>query len=141
MNLYWPTVPLTLEPEQQNKRPRLVEPEILNKWYPWPNKMVRKFLHCLYKFADMYLCKTCTLDILMHLPRSTFSEQQLDVLLWLVKVNGLGDEMVDVPTVRHMKINNKNLQTACGIRTKEYMGAFGHRYYVNSLQDIIAQVI
>jgi hypothetical protein len=33
------------------------------------------------------------------------------------------------------------LHSMSGIRTIEYFGAFGHRYYINSLSDIIRQVI
>lgn len=72
----------------------------------------------------------------MHLPRSVFSSSQLDILLWLLKVNGIRD----VPSLRGIKKLNDLLQTMHGVKTFAYEGALGHKYYVNSLSDIIAQV-
>ncbi|KAI0723525.1 hypothetical protein C8Q76DRAFT_614464 [Earliella scabrosa] len=86
-------------------------------WFPWHDKI------------------TCTLDVLMHLPRSVFSQRQLDLFLWLLKVNG----MEDVPSVRSMLGLNAALQRACGIDSVPYKGALGHTYYVNSLPQILAQ--
>ncbi|KAE9383713.1 hypothetical protein BT96DRAFT_772206, partial [Gymnopus androsaceus JB14] len=71
----------------------------------------------------------------MHLPRSVFSQKQLDLFLWLLRVNGVSD----VPSVKTMKSLNEALQKMCGIDTLCYDGALGHRYYVNSLAQIIAQ--
>ncbi|KAJ7763795.1 hypothetical protein B0H16DRAFT_1455051 [Mycena metata] len=53
-------------------------------WYSWPD------------------CITCNLDILMHLPRSVFSQRQLDLFLWLLKVNNVDD----VPSVKSMQTIN-----------------------------------
>lgn len=72
----------------------------------------------------------------MHLPRSVFSHRQLDILLWLLNVNGISD----LPSIRGMQNLNKILQTMHGVSTLKYEGALGHTYYVNSLADIIAQV-
>ncbi|KAJ3753206.1 hypothetical protein EV360DRAFT_10907, partial [Lentinula raphanica] len=58
------------------------------EWYPWRDQM------------------TCTLDILMHLPCSVFSQQQLDLFLWLLQVNGVAN----VPSVKTMKGLNSSLQ-------------------------------
>ena len=72
----------------------------------------------------------------MHLPRSVFSQRQLDLFLWLLKVN----DVDDVPSVKSMQILNTMLQKMCGIDSIKYKGALGHSYYVNSLSQIIAQV-
>lgn len=80
--------------------------------------------------------QSCTMDMLMHLPRSAFSERQMDLFAWLLKANGAND----VPSVDSMRDLNHTLREYTGIRTLPYDGAFGHRYYVNSLSDIIAQV-
>lgn len=72
----------------------------------------------------------------MHLPRSVFSQRQLDLFLWLLRVN----QVDDVPAVKTMQTLNLALQKMCGISSIEYMGALGHRYYVNDLGQIIAQV-
>jgi hypothetical protein len=72
----------------------------------------------------------------MHLPRSVFSQRQLDLFLWLLKVNNVDD----VPSVKSMQTINLALQKICGIETIAYNGALGHKYYVNSLAQIIAQV-
>ncbi|KAF8885731.1 hypothetical protein CPB85DRAFT_1378115 [Mucidula mucida] len=71
----------------------------------------------------------------MHLPRSVFSQAQLDLFLWLLTTNDVGD----VPSVRSMKTLNERLQKLCGIDTTMYEGAHGNVYYVNSLSQIIAQ--
>ncbi|KAJ7710473.1 hypothetical protein B0H17DRAFT_914738 [Mycena rosella] len=86
-------------------------------WFPWRDRI------------------TCTLDILMHLPRSVFSHRQLDLFLWLLKVN----QVDDVPSVKVMQNLNSALQKMCGIDSIPYNGALGHKYYVNSLPQIIAQ--
>lgn len=72
----------------------------------------------------------------MHLPRSVFSQRQLDLFLWMLKVNGVDD----VPTIKSMQALNVALQKMCGIDTIPYDGALGHKYFVNSLAQIIAQV-
>jgi len=72
----------------------------------------------------------------MHLPRSVFSQRQLDLFLWLLKVN----DVDDVPSVKSMQTLNTMLQKMCGIDSIKYEGALGHSYYVNSLSQIIAQV-
>ncbi|KAK7027138.1 hypothetical protein R3P38DRAFT_3268099 [Favolaschia claudopus] len=71
----------------------------------------------------------------MHLPRSVFSQRQLDLFLWLLKVN----EVNDVPSVKSMQTLNAALQKMCGVDSIMYNGALGHKYYVNSLPQIIAQ--
>lgn len=72
----------------------------------------------------------------MHLPRSVFSQRQLDLFLWLLKVN----DVEDVPSVRSMLGLNTALQRALGVNTIAYKGALGHHYYANALDQIIAQV-
>ncbi|PCH45013.1 hypothetical protein WOLCODRAFT_19309 [Wolfiporia cocos MD-104 SS10] len=79
---------------------------------------------------------TYTLDILMHLPCSVFSQCQLDLFLWLLKANGVKD----VPTVHSMKSTNAAFQHLCGIQSIAYKGALGHNYMVNNLSQIISQV-
>ncbi|EGO31054.1 hypothetical protein SERLADRAFT_364786 [Serpula lacrymans var. lacrymans S7.9] len=88
-----------------------------HRWFPWQDKV------------------TYTLDILMHLPRSVFSQKQLDLFLWLLKVN----DVDDVPSVKTMQSLNSALQKCCGIGTIAYKGALGHHYHVNNLAHIISQ--
>lgn len=45
----------------------------------------------------------------------------------------------DVPGESTMKSMMKSLQSACGIRTRQYQGALDHSYYVNDLLALIAQ--
>ncbi|KAK6992397.1 hypothetical protein R3P38DRAFT_2570511 [Favolaschia claudopus] len=114
------SVPNGSDPEQPQprKRARTTDPAATSEyWFPWPDKI------------------TCTLDILMHLPRSVFSHRQLDLFLWLLKVN----DVDDVPSVKSMQTINLALQKICGIDSIAYDGALGHKYYVNSLSQIIAQ--
>uniref|UniRef100_A0A8H7XVA1 Uncharacterized protein n=1 Tax=Psilocybe cubensis TaxID=181762 RepID=A0A8H7XVA1_PSICU len=93
------------------------DPAEARKWYLWIDKI------------------TCSLDVLMHLPRSLFSRRQLDLFLWLLRINGVND----VPSVKAMQGINKALQNLCGIETKEYKGKLGNVYFVNSLSQILAQ--
>ncbi|KAL0567238.1 hypothetical protein V5O48_014753 [Marasmius crinis-equi] len=97
------------------KRREDVDP--YHSWFPWDSRL------------------SCTLDILMHLPRSIFSSRQLDLFLWLLRINGIQN----VPSTKTMKEFNANLQKLFGIQTYKYQGAFGHVYYVNSFADIISQ--
>ena len=107
------------------------------KWFPWRDKIVSDRLQFTsHIFTDPFVGQTCTLDILMHLPRSVFSQRQLDLFLWLLKVN----DVDDVPSVKSMQTLNEMLQKMCGIDSIKYKGALGHTYYVNSLAQIIAQV-
>ncbi|KAF6745135.1 hypothetical protein DFP72DRAFT_1077878 [Ephemerocybe angulata] len=79
------------------KRARMAgqDAESARRWNPWPDQI------------------TCTLDILMHLPRSVFSHKTLDLFLWLLKVNGVEQ----VPSVKQLKTVDLALQKMCGIRT------------------------
>lgn len=90
----------------------------------------------LHYLLTRFQLQTCTLDILMHLPRSVFSHRQLDLFLWLLKENGVND----VPSVKTMQSLNDALQKLCGIDTLAYDGALGHKYFVNDLAQLIAQV-
>ncbi|KAI6137573.1 hypothetical protein BKA82DRAFT_4335007 [Pisolithus tinctorius] len=66
------------------------------------------------------IVQTCILDILWHLPRSLFSDVQLQVILWGLAILGVDNSQYRIPSVR-------------------YQGALGHIYYVNHLPSIIAQ--
>ncbi|KAL1726516.1 hypothetical protein EV714DRAFT_219219 [Schizophyllum commune] len=110
----------TQEHDEQEGRKRMrtnSTAETSREWFPWNDRI------------------TCTLDILMHLPRSVFSQKQLDLFLWLLKINGVHD----VPSVTSMLQLNSALQRTCGIETIGYDGALGHKYFVNNLAQIIAQ--
>ncbi|KAF7335506.1 hypothetical protein MVEN_02204400 [Mycena venus] len=107
----------TFEP-QPHKRGQTQDETATNRyWFPWPDRI------------------SCTLDILMHLPCSVFSQKQLDLFLWLLKVN----EVDDVPSIKQMQKINLALQKVCGIQTISYNGALGNKYFVNNLAQIIAQ--
>lgn len=73
----------------------------------------------------------------MHLPRSVFSQRQLDLLTWVLHINGISD----VPSVKTLKNLEDGLQKICGIKTLSYEGALGHKYFMNSFADIVQQVI
>ncbi|KAH9003025.1 hypothetical protein EDB86DRAFT_3063037 [Lactarius hatsudake] len=88
-----------------------------DEWYPWHSRAAT------------------TLDIVANLPRSSFSTQQINTMFWFLKANGVSR----VPCVRTLRSQNAALHNMCGIRTLEYDGVFGHKYFVNSLADIICQ--
>ncbi|TFK16634.1 hypothetical protein FA15DRAFT_606703, partial [Coprinopsis marcescibilis] len=69
-----------------------------------------------------------------HLPRSTFSDKQMNIILWSHRCMG-----VPVPSTCSMKRVQEVLQKLCGIRTSRYRGAFGNIYYVNDFHGMIAQ--
>ncbi|KAF4615110.1 hypothetical protein D9613_003453 [Agrocybe pediades] len=112
-------LPEDLDDSLPRKRARgnATDPQTARNWYPWPDRI------------------TCTLDILMHLPRSVFSRKQLDLFLWLLRVN----KVDDVPSIRRMTTLHKALQNMCGIQTKERIGRLGHRYHINDLHQMLAQ--
>jgi hypothetical protein len=72
----------------------------------------------------------------MNLPRSVFSEAQLELYMWGLQENGVDF----VPSVSMIKDIQKLLQTEYGIKTIRYSGALGHTYYVNDIGGIISQV-
>ncbi|KAH8983089.1 hypothetical protein EDB86DRAFT_3066391 [Lactarius hatsudake] len=88
-----------------------------DEWYPWHSRAAT------------------TLDIVANLPRSSFSMQQINTMFWFLKANGVSR----VPCVRTLHSQNAALHNMCGIHTLEYDGVFGHKYFVNSLADIICQ--
>jgi hypothetical protein len=77
-----------------------------------------------------------TLDIMANIPRSAFSRQQIEMMFWFLKANGVPR----IPSAKTLRCQNAMLHNMCGIRTLEYCGAFGHRYFINSLADTISQV-
>ncbi|KAI6157355.1 hypothetical protein BKA82DRAFT_4410080, partial [Pisolithus tinctorius] len=78
---------------------------------------------------------TCILDILRHLPRSLFSDVQLQVILWGLTVLGVDH----IPSIRNLKDLDSALQTKYGVPSLCYQGSLGHVYYVNHLPSIITQ--
>ncbi|KAH9080259.1 hypothetical protein EDB83DRAFT_2503408 [Lactarius deliciosus] len=88
-----------------------------DEWYPWHSRAAT------------------TLDIVANIPRSSFSTQQINMMFWFLKANGVSR----VPCVRTLHSQNAALHNMCGICTLEYDGVFGHKYFVNSLADIICQ--
>ncbi|KAG8919405.1 hypothetical protein FRC02_001686 [Tulasnella sp. 418] len=89
------------------------------EWFPWMDKL------------------SCTLDILMNIPRSVFSEKQLELIFWILRANGVNN----VPSVSSMKRYQATLHRAGGIETNKCEGALGHTYYMNDIGSIIANEI
>ncbi|KIJ58396.1 hypothetical protein HYDPIDRAFT_190814 [Hydnomerulius pinastri MD-312] len=88
-------------------------------WFPWLDK------------------ETCILDILRHLPRSLFSDAQMQVILWGLSVLGVDN----LPSTGVLKNLDETLQHKYGIESVRCQGPLGHVYYVNHLPSIIAQEI
>ncbi|KAH9482828.1 hypothetical protein JR316_0004928 [Psilocybe cubensis] len=102
---------------KKRTRTQNLDPRELEEWYPWQDKI------------------TCSLDILMHLPRSVFSRKQLDLFLWILRVN----EVRNVPSIKTMKTLNSALQKMCGIDTIPYTSTRGTNYSMNNISQILAQ--
>ena len=77
-----------------------------------------------------------TLDIIANTPRSALSGQQIKMMFWFLKANGVSQ----IPSAKTLHNQNAVLHSICGVRTLEYNGVFGHKYFVNSLADTICQV-
>ncbi|KAF7358543.1 hypothetical protein MVEN_00905200 [Mycena venus] len=82
-------------------------------WFPWPD------------------CIACPMVVHCRLALT----KQLDLFLWLLKVNNVDD----VPSIKQMQKINLALQKVCGIETISCNGALGNKYFVNNLAQIIAQ--
>jgi hypothetical protein len=78
-----------------------------------------------------------TLDIVANIPRSAFSTQQIQMMFWFLKSNGVSW----ILSAKTLHNQNAALHGMCGICTLEYSGVFGHKYFINSLVDIICQVM
>ncbi|KAJ3867820.1 hypothetical protein EV359DRAFT_33661 [Lentinula novae-zelandiae] len=87
------------------------------EWFPWSDK------------------ESCILDILRHLPRSLFSDAQMDIILWGVASFGVRN----LPSTDVAKSIGKYLQSLCGIKTERQKGPLGHVYYLNELDGLIRQ--
>ncbi|KAI0825276.1 hypothetical protein BC628DRAFT_262703 [Trametes gibbosa] len=87
------------------------------EWFPWPDK------------------PTCVLDVLRHLPRSLFSDSQMEVILWSMDMLGIDHR----PSLAVLKSVDQMLQAYCGIDSIRYEGPLGHVYYTNDLAAILAQ--
>ncbi|KAF5384421.1 hypothetical protein D9615_003216 [Tricholomella constricta] len=88
-----------------------------SNWFPWDDK------------------QTCLLDILKHLPRSTFSDSQMETILAVME--GLG--VHHLPSIDDLKKVDEKQQAFCGIPTIQCQGKLGHTYFVNHLGSIVAQ--
>ena len=77
-----------------------------------------------------------TLDIIANILCSAFSNQQIHMIFWFLKSNGVSQILL----AKMLHNQNVALHSMCGIHTLEYSGAFGHRFFINSLMDIIHQV-
>ncbi|KAJ3966306.1 hypothetical protein EV361DRAFT_809262 [Lentinula raphanica] len=81
------------------------------------------------------ITQACILDLFRHLPRSIFSDAQMEIINWALSAFGIDN----VPSVDVMKSVDRYLQSLCGIHTARYEGALGHIYYMNDLAGIIRQ--
>ncbi|KAG6913998.1 hypothetical protein DXG01_002989 [Tephrocybe rancida] len=79
--------------------------------------------------------ETAILDILRHIPRSSFSRKQNEIIHWSLLALGV----TNIPSDRVMDDIDRALQQLCGIESLRYDGALGHVYYTNDLAGIIAQ--
>ncbi|KAJ4488656.1 hypothetical protein C8R41DRAFT_896160 [Lentinula lateritia] len=84
---------------------------------------------------EQELDETCVLDILRHLPRSLFSDAQMDIILWGIASFGVSN----APSTDTTKSVGEYLQTLCGIKTERQKGPLGHVYYINQLAGLIRQ--
>lgn len=103
-------------------------------WYPWADKEVRIDLSLPCK--QLISAQSCVLDVMRHLPRSIFSDSQMESIEWCMTEMGCED----IPSVSVLKAIDQILQNHCGIETLRYEGPLGHTYYANALDGLIAQV-
>ncbi|KAF8515939.1 hypothetical protein JB92DRAFT_3082782 [Gautieria morchelliformis] len=77
---------------------------------------------------------SCTLDVVTHLQRTTFSEIEQDLILWLLKINGAAQ----VPSVNQVKAVRDSVQRMGGVNSIHNIGTLGHTYYILDIGHIIA---
>ncbi|KAI5829413.1 hypothetical protein K523DRAFT_385050 [Schizophyllum commune Tattone D] len=90
----------------QNRQKRVVAED--SPWAPWPDRV------------------TCGLHVISRLPRSQFSSNDMDVVSWLLRFNGVQD----VPSTAQLKSARRVVEEGIGIEIKKHVGALGHTYYV-----------
>lgn len=78
----------------------------------------------------------CLVDIIKHLPRSLWSESQLEIYLWSLRMFGVNK----VPSIQMVKDFEDDLQARCGIKTLRREGKLGNLFYLNDLAGIVSQV-
>jgi hypothetical protein len=66
------------------------------------------------------------LDIVSHLPRAVYSKGDLEVMLWLLRINGARD----VPSMTQLQSAQECLEGVFSPEVKRHMGSLGHVYYV-----------
>ena len=72
-----------------------------------------------------------------NIPRSVFSDADIEVIMWLLKMNGVPD--VPTSTYKLKKIGTM-VKESCNIEVRRFLGAFGHTYYVVSPKSLVAMV-
>ena len=107
-----------------------------DEWYPWHSRAVSCAFVSTIAVIKPALLQAVTLDIVANIPRSAFSMQQIQLMFWFLKANGAPR----IPPAKTLRSQNAALHSMCGIRTLEYDGAFGHKFFINSLADTICQV-
>ncbi|KAK1218880.1 hypothetical protein PQX77_018407 [Marasmius sp. AFHP31] len=88
-----------------------------HNYYPYPNAIM------------------CFLDILDNLPRLRFSEAQLKMILWLLKLCGV-EEVPSFDTFRKLQAN---LREKCGARVNEHVSDMGNVFSSISVEDLAAR--
>jgi hypothetical protein len=123
-------------PKEARYQPTPVAKHVSNHvWNPWENQVVSNPFQALCYITLTYV-QTCTLDLVAHLPRVMFSDLDLEVLIWLLKVNGVRN----TPSLRQCKALHELLRHICNFEVKHYMGKLGHLYYINCIQSILKHV-
>ncbi|KAL1674251.1 hypothetical protein EV122DRAFT_282209 [Schizophyllum commune] len=101
-----PPTPYLHVGSQQPARRR--KPEYDGAWRPWPNGLA------------------CTLDIASNLQRRAYSDGDVELMLWLLQMNGVAN----VPSLNQMKADQEFLDEVAGVEVKSFTGSFGHTYYM-----------
>lgn len=70
--------------------------------------------------------QACTLDIASNLQRRAYSDGDVELMLWLLQMNGVAD----VPSLNQMKADQEFLDEVAGVEVKSFTGSFGHTYYM-----------
>ncbi|KAH7911093.1 hypothetical protein BJ138DRAFT_1151546 [Hygrophoropsis aurantiaca] len=99
----------------RRRRANHVDNAATNTWRPWSDRL------------------SCTLDIVSNLPRGVFSDDELDILLWLLEENGVRG----TPSIYQIRDLGRRLNSYCGIELKHFVGCLGHTYYTISLESIV----
>ena len=79
----------------------------------------------------------CTLDVVASIPRSVFSDADMEVILWLLHMNSVQDAPTSLYKVKKLQLL---VGDACKVEIWHFAGQLGHTYYMVQVHSLISMV-